>query len=742
LEMVLLSVVYTGITILLVMVVLGIMLVRGKGQARIFSASWLLFLMAIVVYILRAFAILPVNIYTMSIYKLALVVQMLIFSFGLADRINHMRKRLELVNRNLELEMVEHVRDKEALKRSEERFRGVVERNFDLIFTMDREGRITYVSPSITPLAGYRADEILGKSFKDYQPDDLIEVSMLMFGDLLKGKDVVGFEATIQRKDGIRISLEINISPVIINGDVTGFQGIARDITERKLAEETLMEEKERLSITLRSIAEGVIATDTRFRIHLMNSAAEELTGWPQMKVMGRPLNDVLVLVDRETRARKDFAKTGITGLRDIAKSGSVLIRSDTTERIVSERAASIRDRSGRDIGYVFVIRDITEEVKFRSELLKMEKLESIGILAGGIAHDFNNILTAIIGNINLAKLIVPESGRIREILKDAELASIRAQELTQQFLTFSKGGAPVRRIASVEEIIRDSSRFILRGSNVRCEYNFQEGLWSVNVDVGQFSQVIQNLAINADQAMPEGGEITFSTENFVAGPDTNLPLSPGQYAKIMVTDSGVGIPPENLSKVFDPYFTTKIDGNGLGLTSTYSIIKRHDGHISAESRLGSGTSFNLFLPSSDFQEREEEEKNDALSHATGKLLFMDDDEAVNVTAKKMLEHLGFTVELAPGGRQAVDMYEKALSCGDPYDVVILDLTIPGGMGGKKTIEKLVAIDSNVKAIVSSGYSTDMIMANYRDFGFKGVIAKPYRIEELSRVLEQVIRGG
>jgi CheY-like chemotaxis protein len=328
------------------------------------------------------------------------------------------------------------------------------------------------------------------------------------------------------------------------------------------------------------------------------------------------------------------------------------------------------------------------------------------------------------------------------DILDDAEKASSRAQELTHQFLTFAKGGAPVRQIASVEEIIRDSSRFILRGSDIRCEFDFQEELWPVIVDVGQFSQVIQNLVINADQAMPEGGAITIRTENAEIGPDSGLPLRPGRYVKISVRDTGVGIPLQNISKVFDPYFTTKSDGNGLGLTSSFSIIMRHEGHISVESEPGKGTAFFVYLPSSEELPRPEPRSEQPVFRGTGKILFMDDDESVNATARKMLEHLGFEVDIAYDGETALTLYDQSLHGGPRYDLVILDLTIPGGMGGRKVIEKLLTLNPGGKAIVSSGYSNDQIMAQYREFGFRGVIAKPYRIDELSRVIEEVMKEG
>jgi PAS domain S-box-containing protein len=734
--------VFTSVTIAIIFSVMVAALREGMRSAVFFTASWSVMMVGVIIYMLRVLAVLPVNMTTMMALKLAIAGQLMIFSFGLADKINVMKKRLEMLNIKLEREVVEHIHNKEALQRSEERFRGVVERNFDVIFMLDTKGRFIYVSPSVISASGYRIDEMVGKLFQEFLPEDMLEISILLFGDLLKGKEVIGFETFFYKKDGTRLSIEINLSPIVTEGEVTGIQGVARDITERKLAEEALMEEKERLSITLRSIAEGVIATDIKWRVHLMNKIAEDMTGWRQDDVLGKNLNDVLLLVYKKTGAKKDFTKfVTLQDSTEVLRPNTVLVRRDKTERIVSGRTAPIRDRSSKIIGYVIIIRDITDEVKFHSEIMKIEKLESIGILAGGIAHDFNNILTAIMGNVNLAKLIAQENPRLNEILDDAEKASQRAQELTQQFLTFAKGGAPVRQIASAEEIIKDSSRFILRGSDVRCAFNFQNGLWPVNVDVGQLSQVIQNLVINADQAMPEGGDITISTENVIVSPESVLPVRTGRYVKITISDTGIGIPLENIPRIFDPYFSTKSDGNGLGLTSTYSIIKGHEGHISVESQVGKGTTFYVYLPSSDAVGEAAKPKNESSYRGKGRVLFMDDDEAVNSTSKKMLEHLGFTVEIAQDGDRAVELYQRSMQEGAPFDLVILDLTIPGGMGGKKTIEKLVAMDKNIKAIVSSGYSNDMIMASCREFGFKGVIAKPYRIDELARVVEQVMSG-
>lgn len=728
-----LSMGFTIMTISLVIFTVFVTLFRGVRSSKIFLASWSFVIAGAIIYIMRAVGILPMNLFTVSVLKYSMILQTLMFSIGLSDKINSMKK-------NLEREMDDHIRDREALQRSEERFRGVVERNFDIIFLMDRSGVFTYMSPSFVPLTGYNVDDIIGLTFGNFLPAENREIGILVFGDLLKGKEIVGFETNVRKKDGSPMHIEINLSPVMQDGAVTGVQGIARDITERKAAEDELLAEKERLAVTLSSIAEGVIATDINWNIHLMNRAAEELTGWSIDDAFGKPVQSMLVLMDQATGERRDVDNPAEwIGQGDGPRRNTLLIRRDKGERIISERAAPIRDRKNSIIGYVFVVRDITEEVKFHSELLKIEKLESIGVLAGGIAHDFNNILTAIIGNINLAKLMAGVDRRMHEILDDAEKASYRAQELTRQFLTFSKGGTPVRQVASLDEIIRDSTRFILRGSNVRCAFHLPETLWPAQVDVGQFSQVIQNLVINADQAMPDGGDLVISAENAMVSPEDTLPLKPGRYVKITVRDTGVGIPPDVITKIFDPYFTTKKNGNGLGLTSAFSIIMRHEGHMSAESHIGSGTSFCLYLPATgEISERQKGVPRN-FTRGKGRVLFMDDDESVQMTSRKMLEYLGFSVDIAPDGDRAIELYREAMGTGRLYDLVILDLTVPGGMGGKKTIEKLRELDADVKAIVSSGYSNDMVIARYSYFGFRGFIAKPYRIDELSRVITTVI---
>jgi nitrogen-specific signal transduction histidine kinase/CheY-like chemotaxis protein len=385
------------------------------------------------------------------------------------------------------------------------------------------------------------------------------------------------------------------------------------------------------------------------------------------------------------------------------------------------------------------IIRDITDRKKAEEEMQKTEKLESLSILAGGIAHDFNNILTGILGNISLAKINVGEGNKIAKILVEAENAAIRAKSLTQQLLTFAKGGLPVKNVISIADLIRDSASFALRGSRVKCHFSIARNLWTVAVDEGQMSQVINNLIINADMAMPDGGIITIDAQNICLTEENPLPLSEGRYIMIGISDEGIGIKKDHLSKIFDPYFTTKQKGSGLGLATSYSIVKKHNGHMVVDSVLGSGTTFTIYLPAAEKGAKKISEPRAAKLKSSSKILIMDDDETIRNVLIKMLGHIGCQAIATKDGRETVKIYQKWKQAKKPFDAVIMDLTVPGGMGGRETIKKLRKIDPDVKAIVSSGYSNDPIIANYKNYGFKGFVTKPFKLEELTKILKQVI---
>ncbi|MGW8323096.1 MAG: ATP-binding protein, partial [Thermodesulfobacteriota bacterium] len=385
---------------------------------------------------------------------------------------------------------------------------------------------------------------------------------------------------------------------------------------------------------------------------------------------------------------------------------------------------------------------DITERQKMEETLEKTAQLESLGILAGGIAHDFNNILTAVLTNISMARMYGELEEDIEKMLADAEKASLRGKGLTQQLLTFAKGGEPIKRAVSVATLLKDTIDFALSGSNARCEHDLPEDLWPIEADEGQIGQVIQNVILNADQAMPGGGVIQVLAENVTVTEHDPLPLKPGQHVKVTIVDQGIGIPEEHLPKIYDPFFTTKQKGSGLGLSSSFSIVRRHKGALRVESGLGRGTKVHIYLPALPESGKKKDTKRDASYRGEERVLLIDDDVTLRRSIGKALDRLGYQVECAEDGKEGIRIYEEARASGRPIQVVVMDLTIPGGMGGKDAARELLRIDPDAKLIVSSGYSTDPVMSDFRAHGFRAVISKPYRVEDLGETLRRVLTGG
>jgi PAS domain S-box-containing protein len=385
-------------------------------------------------------------------------------------------------------------------------------------------------------------------------------------------------------------------------------------------------------------------------------------------------------------------------------------------------------------------MRDITERRRAEEEHAKLAKLEAVGTLAGGIAHDFNNILMAILGNISLAGIASNPAGA-RERLAAAEAACDQAQSLAKQLLTFAKGGTPVKKAEDLKEIVQEAAGLALSGSKARAEFALPDHLWKVCVDRAQIHQVFSNLFINADQAMPTGGVIQVGAENLDMEAVARLALPPGKHVAVTLADRGVGIAPPHLERIFDPYFTTKQKGSGLGLATAYSIIKQHGGRIAVESYLGRGTTFRLYLPALEIAGAVEKPAEVDLIPGQGRILVMDDDATVRDVVGKMLDQLGYDTVFAEKGQQALQIYQHAQTQGQAFAATILDLTIPGGMGGRETMQHLLALDPHVKAVVSSGYADNSAMADFRALGFLGAIAKPYRLVDLGRVLQEVLNG-
>ncbi len=634
--------------------------------------------------------------------------------------------------------VIARVRAEAVLRESEARYRELADSITDIFFAMDKDLRYIYWNRASEELTGISAKDAIGKSLCEIFPDIRGTKVEELYLEALRTQQPQSFVNEYQL-GGKDFFFEISVYP-----SRDGISVFTKDITERKQAEEALAAEKERLAVTLRSIGDGVITTDTEGTIVLINKVAERLTGWTEEEAIGQPLGEVFHIINEKTRqpCENPVEKVlesdgGIVGLTN----QTVLVTRDGTERILADSGAPIHDKDSKIVGVVLVFRDVTERRKMEAELLKASKLESIGVLAGGIAHDFNNILMAIMGNVSFARMKLDPEDEIFEPLTAAEKASLRAKDLTRQLLTFARGGTPVKRTASMAELIKDSADFALRGSNVRCEFSIPNDLWPVEVDEGQMSQVVNNLVINADQAMPKGGTIKIRAENATVGPEQALPLKGGQYVKVSFEDQGIGIPEEHLPKIFDPYFTTKQKGSGLGLATSFSIVRNHEGHITVESELGVGTTFYVYLPASQKELPTQKKEEEKLLVGRGRVLVMDDEEMVRSVAGRMLRHVGYQVDFARDGAEAIELYQEALECGQPFEVVLMDLTIPGGMGGKEAIKKLLEIDPGVKAIVSSGYSNDPIMSEFKRYGFRGVVAKPYEIVELSKTVDRVIMG-
>ena len=774
--------------------------------------------------------------------------------------------------------IVKRTRTESALRESEEKFRLVTETVQD-VFWMTTPGitEILYISPAYEKVWGLSRESMYKDplSFTDaVHPDDRERV-LSEFEN--KPAGVWDLEYRIVRPDGsVRWIYDRGFPVQDEDGKISKVVGVAADITGRKLAEEELkkyrlhLEElvRERTTEVIKAvellreselkystliekardgvmlIQEGVYTFVNEYMTKITGYSTEELIGSPAVVIVADEYRDLL---DQRIRLR-------LAG-KDVVSQYETKIQTKDGELKDVEISAGLIPYQGKST-IIGIMRDITERKRTEQELQRAQKLESLGILAGGIAHDFNNLLTAIIGNLSLLDKYITSEQRASGILWAIKKASSRAKHLTHQLLTFSKGGVPVKKAASISALIEETAEFSLSGSRAQCELSLPDDLWWAEIDEGQIGQVINNLVINADQAMPEGGTISIRAENVIVRLSDGLPLKEGRYIRIAVKDQGIGIPETSIQKIFDPFFTTKPDGNGLGLAITYSIIKKHGGYITVESRaraasaetgrlrigrlgtgrlgfgtlgmgsaqtgsaqtgsagmrsaqtgsaqtgssetgsaqtgssetgssetgsaqtgssetgslgmgsaqtgsaqtgssgMGSvdaGTTFFIYLPASEkelftVQGVAEENSLPTVSsyyqHGHGKILFMDDQANIREMTMQMLDDLGYEVRGAREGSEAIKLYEEAKESGHPFDAVILDLTVPGGMGGDEAIRKLREIDPEVKAIVSSGYSNDPIMSEYWEYGFRDVVAKPYEIKKLSWVLHKVMREG
>ncbi len=658
----------------------------------------------------------------------------------IADSFSQVITHIHDVNAKLRSEIAERRRVEEALREKEGKYRTLAEFASDWVFWRGPDEKLIYVAPACEAITGYTPREFYANpclAREIVHPDDRERWDAHCHVADEQGMPGA-IEMRIVTKQGEARWISHVCRPVYgEDGVFLGVRGSNSNATEKKRAMDALEESEDRLRDFLDGAIDLIQSVSPEGRFLYVNRAWRETLGYDNEAIGRMTLLDI-VAPDRRDHCAALFDR--VLAGEDVGRIETRFVARDG--RIVTvEGHVNCRFEDGRPVATRSIFRDITDKKRMEEEIQKASTLESLGVLAGGIAHDFNNILTAILGNISLARLGLPPGVAASARLDEAETASFRAKALTQQLLTFSKGGAPIRQTASAAELIRETAGFALRGSNVRCEFEIPADLWPVVVDEAQVSQVINNIIMNADQAMPDGGIIEVRAGNAAVGAGDEPPLKKGDYVKISIRDHGIGISTENLLRIFNPFYTTKEKGSGLGLTTAYSIIRRHEGTIRVESTVGAGTKFSIFLPAT--RKTPQEKGDGGARHAPGrgKVLVMDDEKALRDVAVDILGAIGYEGAAVKDGAEALAVYRAAMETGRPFDAVIMDLTIPGGMGGKEAVRKLLEIDPAAKAIVSSGYSSDPVMSDFRRYGFRGVIAKPYRVRELGEVLGSVVSG-
>ncbi len=635
-----------------------------------------------------------------------------------------------------------------ALEESEGKYRFVVNNLKEVVFRTDAEGHWTFLNPAWEEVTGFDVHESLGRVFLEYVHPDDRQRNIELFKPLIeRKKDYCRHEIRYLHKDGGFRWIEVWARLTLDEQDTaTGTAGTLTDVTKRKEAEQALRQSEEFVRSVLDNVDEGFLVVDREYRIMTANKAYCNWLDLPLESLIGkhcymmahrspRPCNE-----NGEDCATKRAFETG-------EPQRSVHKHEDARGHImyVETKAFPLKDASGVVTSAIETIHDITERHLLEAEQLRAQKLESIGTLAGGIAHDFNNLLHGLFGYLSLAKLKLDSGHKSYALLEEAEKALNMSVKLSNQLLTFAKGGAPLKKRLALLPLLENSTRFALSGTHVDYTMNIQSDLYDVEADEGQFQQVLQNVVINAAQAMPVGGTVMIGARN-VSAPGEGVPqsLGNGQYVELAIQDFGVGISEENLSRIFDPYFTTQEmgerKGTGLGLAIAHSIIKKHGGAINAKSETGKGTTFFIYLPAVEQAQYASGRTEEAKVSKRRRILLMDDEEVVCRVVEEMLDSMGYVSEVVSNGEAAIEKFLAAGEKGQPFDVVILDLTIKGGMGGEQTMKNLVKIDPAIKAIVSSGYADNPVLLDYKAFGFSGFLKKPYRFDALKESLDSLMR--
>lgn len=597
----------------------------------------------------------------------------------------------------------------------------------DMMTLVDADGIVLCANEAFTASLGFPNKELVGKPL----------ISVLGIGnDEELRPETDFFLAQILDNKGKRRTLEVSLFPLAAELPFQGSMIVARDATAREIDRIALLESESRYRALFETSETPMVIIEEDSTISLANPAFEKLSGYRKDEVEGQ-MNWRSFIVEQELPRLEKYHMIRRIDPSAVPRSyESRVIDRNGTIHDISATVSMLPDMKKS----VVALLDITRRKQLEHELLKGHKLESLALMASGIAHDFNNALTIILSSASLARQYAGPDSKAAEKLRETEKEIMRAKALTAQLLTFSRGGDPVRRALPIREIVRDTVRFALRGANVRAEFSIPDNLWLCDADSAQISQVLGNLIQNARQAMPDGGIVFVSAENAVIQHRQHHTLASGNYVLISIRDTGTGIPPEYLPRIFDPFFTTKKHASGLGLSTSYAIIKKHHGHIDVVSEPGVGSIFYLYLPASREQTSGQyaAPENDTRS---GKILLMDEDETVRMNTVALLTAFGYAVTPSTNAVDAVDLFREAHAVGAPFDAVIIDLSLIGRSGGRECLRALHDIDHAVKVIAVSRFARFLDLSEYRHYGFFDVAQKPYEIERLHETLQQAVQA-
>jgi len=607
-----------------------------------------------------------------------------------------------------------------------------------IAITRHTDGAILEANPAFERFYGFARDELIGRTTLELALYGAEGRRQLM--DAMAANHLVrNLELRARAKDGRTFVTSSCVAPISFQGQACLLCMVA-DVTDERTRERELRDREEKFGTAFRRAPLVMtISLPQDGRLIEVNDKFCEVTGYSREEALGRTSVELgLLLPGDRAGIKKELESQAHLPDRELVATikggrqleilwGAEIIHVGGEERLLT------------------IVQDISETVRLQAELAKTQKLESLGLLAGGLAHDFNNVLTGVLGNLSFARRLIGENHQAAQCLLECEKAAVRASDLTRQLLTFSRGGAPTRKVVDTRRLIDEAVSFALRGSNVKAIIDLPADLWSLHADEGQIAQVLANLLINAKQAMPAGGTVTIRAVNDVIEDQGSAQLTPGSYVRMDVADTGAGMDQELQGKIFDPYFTTKPGGTGLGLSSVYSIVKRHAGGVQVASERGVGTTFSLHLPAAaraSAAPPADVVEITLLPAGQGKVLVMDDEELIRDLASRVLESLGYEAVACADGETAVALFRAAREQAAPFRAALLDLTIPGGMGGKDAAAQMRQIDIEAILIVSTGYSNDPVVADYRAYGFAGAVAKPYAIDTLADELTRLLRGA